>query len=205
MRPPGPARWSIGRRSRGRRGEALGTELVTGPSDVSVGGRSAKHVVLTVREDVGCDPGYFYTWKDIFGGALWPKTNVGYTIRVWIVDVDGTLLFIAGETNTDAGSGLEQEIQQIVDSIRFDRTRAPSLPEVASVIDLNTGVMTPLPKAIVRLLGETAEDEGAESHFAASPTDPSSPTSEPARKGALRSSSPASTAPRSARLAGNRP
>ena len=147
---------------------APGTELVTGPSDVSVGGRSAKHVVLTVREDVGCDPGYFYTWNDIFGGALWPKTSVGDTIRVWIVDVDGTLLFIAGET-TDAGFGLEQEIQQIIGSIRFDRTRAPGLPEGDSVIDLNTGVITPLPEAILRSLGETAEGTQAESHYAASP------------------------------------
>ncbi len=109
------------------------TDLVTGPAEVSVGGQSAKHVVLTVRKDVGCDPGYFYTWNDIVGGALWPKTNVGDTIRVWIVDVDGTLLFIAGETNTDAGSGLEREIQRIVDSILFDPTPSPDLPEVDSV------------------------------------------------------------------------
>lgn len=40
---------------------APGTELVTGPSDLTVGGHPAKHVVLTVREDFGCDPGFFYT------------------------------------------------------------------------------------------------------------------------------------------------
>jgi hypothetical protein len=99
---------------------APGTTLVTGPSDVTVGGRAAKHVVITVREDVGCDPGFFYTWQDAEEGALWPMTDVGDTIRVWIVDVDGTRLFIAGETKTAAGSELEQEIQQIVESIRFD-------------------------------------------------------------------------------------
>ena len=42
-------------------------------------------------------------------------------------------------------------------------------PEVDSVIDLNTGVMTPLPKAIIRSLGETAEGKGAESQYAISP------------------------------------
>ena len=42
---------------------APGTELVTGPTDVTVGGHAAKHVVLTVREDLGCDPGYFFTWQ----------------------------------------------------------------------------------------------------------------------------------------------
>lgn len=99
---------------------APGTELVTGPSDVTVGGRAATHVVLTVGEDVGCDPGFFYTWQDVEAGALWPMTGVGDTIRVWIIEVGGTRLFIEAETTTEAGSRLEQEIQQIVGSIRFD-------------------------------------------------------------------------------------
>jgi hypothetical protein len=99
---------------------APGTELVTGPSDVTVGGRAAKHVVLTVRENVGCDPGFFYTWRDVYGGALWTTTRVGDTIRVWIVDVDATRLFIEAETTRQADPDLEQEIQQIVESIRFD-------------------------------------------------------------------------------------
>jgi hypothetical protein len=99
---------------------APGTELVAGPSDVTVGGLPAKHVVLTVRDDVGCDPGYFYTWQDMWWGALWPMTGVGDTIRVWIVDVRGTLVFIEAETNEQADSDLEREIQQIVGSIRFD-------------------------------------------------------------------------------------
>ena len=109
---------------------APGTELVTGPSDVSMGGLSAKHVVLRVRENVGCDPGFFYTWQDWKWGALWPETRLGDTIRVWIVDVDGTRLFIEAETHRQAdlpvefrddakASELELEIKQIVESIRF--------------------------------------------------------------------------------------
>ena len=35
-----------------------------GPEDVTVGGRPAKHLVVRVREDLGCDPGYFFTWHD---------------------------------------------------------------------------------------------------------------------------------------------
>jgi hypothetical protein len=100
--------------------DAPGVDVVTGPSDVSVGGRAAKHVVLSVREDVGCDPGFFYTYEAVIGGALWTDTQPGDTIMVWIVDVDGALLFIEGETKTDAGSVVEQEIQQIVDSMRFE-------------------------------------------------------------------------------------
>jgi hypothetical protein len=99
---------------------APGAELVTGPSDVTVGGRVAKHLVLTVREDVGCGPGYFYAWHDVQSGPFWGMTDVGDTIRVWIVDMDGVRLFIGGETRKDAGPELEQEIQQIVESIRFE-------------------------------------------------------------------------------------
>jgi hypothetical protein len=98
---------------------APGTELVTGPSNVTVGGLSAKHVVITVREDVGCDPGYFYTWQDVRWGALWPGTNVGDTIRVWIVAVKGTRLFIEAQTTKDASDAVEGEIAEIVRSIRF--------------------------------------------------------------------------------------
>jgi hypothetical protein len=99
---------------------APGTELVTGPSDVTVGGRAAKHIVVTVREKLGCDPGFFYHWKAKMGGALWLTSDVGDTIRVWIVDVDGTRLFIGGETRKGSGSGPGEEIDQIVGSIRFE-------------------------------------------------------------------------------------
>ncbi len=98
---------------------APGTELVTGPSDSTVGGHPARHVVLAVRKTVGCDPGFFYTWHDVKGGALWTATRVGATIRVWIVDVKGTRLFIASATTRYASSSLDKEIKQIIGSIRF--------------------------------------------------------------------------------------
>ena len=109
---------------------APGTKLVEGPSDVALGGRPAKHVVLTVRERVGCDPGFFYTWRDVKGGALWPTTGVGVTIRVWIVDVDGVRLFIAAGTTEQADSGLEKEIQQTIRSIRFEGA-TPKMVKIA--------------------------------------------------------------------------
>jgi hypothetical protein len=99
---------------------APGTELVTGPSNVTLGGRPAKHVALTVRENVGCDPGFFYSWRDVNGGALWPTTGVGDTIRVWIVDVDATRLFIEAGATKQAVGDLEREVQQIVESISFE-------------------------------------------------------------------------------------
>ena len=95
---------------------APGTKLVKGPSDVTVGGRPAKHVVLVVRKKVGCDPGFFYTWRTGWGGAFWRTTDMGDTIRIWTVAVDGKRLFIAAATK---GGVLNKEIQQIVESIRF--------------------------------------------------------------------------------------
>lgn len=101
--------------------EAPGTRLLGGPWDVTVGGRLATHVVVEVRKDVGCDPGYFFKWQDIEGGALWGSTGIGDTIRVWIVPVRGTRLVIEAETTRQATPRLEEEIQQIVESIRFDQ------------------------------------------------------------------------------------
>jgi hypothetical protein len=99
---------------------APGTELVSGPSNVTLGGRAAKHVVLTVRKEVGCEPGFFYGWKDKEVGALWSATRVGDTIRVWIVDVGGTRLFFEAETSTESDAQLDREVVRIVESIRFD-------------------------------------------------------------------------------------
>jgi hypothetical protein len=96
-----------------------GLDVIAGPSDVTVGGRAAKHAVLSVRNDVGCDPGYFYAYDTGNGGAFWLDTQSGDAIMVWIVDVDGTVLLIEGETRRNAGSG-NDEIQQIVDSIQFE-------------------------------------------------------------------------------------
>jgi hypothetical protein len=114
--------------------KAPGTELVAGPSNATVGGRPAKHVVLTVREDVGCDPGYFFTWNAEMSGAFWLMTYVGDKINVWIVDIDGKRLVIEAETRQPDSQGVplgfqptpadvlevEAEIAQIVKSIRFD-------------------------------------------------------------------------------------
>jgi hypothetical protein len=107
-----------------------GIEVLSGPSDVTIDGRRAKQVVVVVREDVGCDPGYFYTWAPFQFGNVWVDTMAGDTIRVWIVDVDGTILFIAGATHKETLPGvdltqaqrslLDLRIKQTVDSIRFE-------------------------------------------------------------------------------------
>jgi hypothetical protein len=117
---------------------APGTKLVEGPTRLTVGGRPARQVVLTVRRDLGCDPGFFYSWQPSAPdgeclGACWLDTNVGDTISVWIVAVHGKRLVIAAETRQPGSQGyplatqvtradvreVEEEIEKIVGSIRF--------------------------------------------------------------------------------------
>ena len=52
-------------------------------------------------------------------GPSWTATHVGNTIRVWMLEVDGTRFFVVAETSQDANAELKHEIQQIVGSIRF--------------------------------------------------------------------------------------
>jgi len=101
-----------------------GTDLVSGPSDVTVGGYPAKHVVLTFGKDADCNAdgrltgGEFYLWYAPSDARY--ATELGSTIRVWIVDVDGAIVWIDGETNKGAGPEPGLEIQQIIDSIQFE-------------------------------------------------------------------------------------
>jgi hypothetical protein len=98
---------------------APGTELLAGPSNVIVSGRRAKRVGLLVHQDLGCDPGYFFIWHDMEAGALWPATEVGDTLSLWVVDARETPIVIAALTSEQATRGLRQEVGKIVRSIRF--------------------------------------------------------------------------------------
>jgi hypothetical protein len=99
-----------------------GTELVAGPTDVTVGGLVARQVVLFVRDMEPCGPGYFYTWdgEESRGRASWGGPMLGDTITVWVMDKDGEPFIIAAESHLNAGAELVAEIQQIVDSIEFE-------------------------------------------------------------------------------------
>jgi hypothetical protein len=119
--------------------EAPGIRIVQRPVHTTVGGRPATHVVLKVRRDRGCDPGYFFTWKPSgwreglrdgqCWGACWIKAGVGDTFRVWIVDVEGKRLVLAARMERiEPGMEVhfradwlkaEREIASIIRSIRF--------------------------------------------------------------------------------------
>lgn len=103
-----------------------GTELVSGPSDVNVGGYPAKLVVVTFGKHADCNADgrltgeEFYLWYGPGAGNARYATELGSTIRVWIVDVDGTIVWIDGETYNGAGPEPGAELEQIVNSIQFE-------------------------------------------------------------------------------------
>jgi hypothetical protein len=117
--------------------KAPGIRIVQRPLRTTVGGRPATHVVLKVRKDRGCDPGYFFTWQPSgrpeglsqCWGACWITADVGDTFRVWIVDVEGKRLVLAARMERlrpgmgghfrAEGLKAEREIASIIRSIRF--------------------------------------------------------------------------------------
>jgi hypothetical protein len=100
---------------------APGVELRSDPSATTIDGHGAEHVALTVGEDLGCEPGFFYNWKTQTEGAMWVEVQAGDTIDVWLVDVGGTTLFIGAEIHADGYSDqLVGEIETIISSMKFE-------------------------------------------------------------------------------------
>lgn len=93
---------------------------MSGPTAVTVGGKPAQQVVIRIPDQIGCPPEQFYLWCDSSSGDARYASFPGDTIRVWIIDVNGTLLQLDGETYAGAGSGPGDELQGIIDSIRFE-------------------------------------------------------------------------------------
>jgi len=100
-----------------------GLQLVSGPSAVTIGGHPAQHVVVNVPADIGCVPEKFYLWydaDDASGNLGRYASALNSTIQVWIIDVDGTIVWIDGETFATSGAAAAQEVEQIVNSIQFE-------------------------------------------------------------------------------------
>jgi hypothetical protein len=102
-----------------------GIDVVSGPSDVTVDGRPAKHVVIRVPKVIDCSPSSFYLWHSDVpcggnSGCGRYATEVNSTINVWIIDVDGALVWIDGETYEESSAQTAQEVVQSVNSIQFE-------------------------------------------------------------------------------------
>jgi hypothetical protein len=120
-----------------------GTDLLSGPTDVTFSRRAAIELVLRVREDIGCEPEDFYLWADeCVTTRTWHERGAdghedrlclehpdpraararGSTIRLWVVRSraeQGFPLFalIDAETYEGATPEVEREVQQLIDSI----------------------------------------------------------------------------------------
>jgi len=101
-----------------------GIDIVSGPATVTIGGRPAETVVFTIREDIGCDPNDFYLWYDDSsggpsGGWRWAGA-LGSTHHAWAFDVDGKVIWIDSETFAGQAPEIAQQVQQFIETIRFN-------------------------------------------------------------------------------------
>jgi hypothetical protein len=97
-----------------------GVDVVSGPTSMTIGGHPAQHVQLAIPAAIGCAPDQFYLWFDSTDGTgRWAQAT-DETLWVWIVDVDGTLVWMDGETYKGADATVIGELQQIIDSIQFE-------------------------------------------------------------------------------------
>ena len=102
-----------------------GIELVEGPTDVTVGGQPAKHVVIRIPGDIQCPPESFRLWYvDAACDGEDPCSRwvsaLEETHHIWIVDADGGRVWIEAETYKDPAPGAVERVQAIVDSIQFE-------------------------------------------------------------------------------------
>jgi hypothetical protein len=103
---------------------APGLQVLEAPSDTSLGGVAAMHISVRVTEDLGCDPGYLFSWKPKTGGALWEQTAIGDTLEVWAMKTQGRIFFVVAQTNANATDTLMTEMKRIVGSIGFEEPPA---------------------------------------------------------------------------------
>ena len=99
-----------------------GTELVSGPSDVTVDSRPGQEVTITIPYDAGCVRQEFWLLfnQSEAPGVFYPNW-LGETLHVWLIDVDGEIFNIWTQVRPGAASAdREAEIQQIVDSVQFE-------------------------------------------------------------------------------------
>jgi hypothetical protein len=102
-----------------------GFDLIAGPEDVPLGRHQAEHVTIKLGEDIGCPPGDFFMWYDDVRCdrddpcQRW-ATALGQTNDVWIVETQGTHVWIEVETRHTATPETLQEVQQVIGSIQFE-------------------------------------------------------------------------------------
>jgi hypothetical protein len=85
------------------------------PTDVTVGGFPGKLVEFTINDDIACPPNEFM----LFGPHSAYPNSLDSRIKVWIFEVDGERTTIHSD-QMESIPALEADIEQIVDSVRFE-------------------------------------------------------------------------------------
>jgi hypothetical protein len=103
-----------------------GTELVSGPTEVTIDSRPGQVVAIEFPADLGCENSDFWL---VFNASCGPPTIdcsnfpnwPGESLREWLIDVNEEILNIRAQVrDPESGGEVEAEIQQIVDSIQFE-------------------------------------------------------------------------------------
>jgi hypothetical protein len=107
---------------------APGTELVSGPTNATIGGLPAVRLTVTVAALVreACQPGFYFSWPGTQGGAFWGATEAGDAITVWVVAVADARLVIEVLAHPDIDEPTRSAIGLVVDSLSFEGPDTPA-------------------------------------------------------------------------------
>jgi hypothetical protein len=96
---------------------APGQTVVTSPARVEKFGESAVHLTLDVRPDAQCSLVPLQLWSGAGDGSQ--TADPGARMDLWVVDVSGEAALVAAITDPGAPAWLEQQTQEVVDSVQF--------------------------------------------------------------------------------------
>ena len=97
----------------------------TEPVRTTIAGYEADLIEITIPASLPCLPDRFYLWQDSPQNYWWVGA-AGETIRVWVLEVGGQPVAIAGRTVPATTSALDAELLAVLDSIVFEEPARPS-------------------------------------------------------------------------------
>jgi hypothetical protein len=89
------------------------------PVRTTIAGYEADLIEITIPASLPCTPDRFYLWQDSPENYWWVGAP-GETIRVWILEVGGQPVAIAGRTFPDTTTALDAELLDVLASIVFE-------------------------------------------------------------------------------------
>ena len=91
------------------------------PVDTTLAGYSATHLELQIPQSLPCSPSQFKLWQDSPGNDWWAQ-GTNDTMPIWVLEVGGERVVIAGHMYPDTTEEAKAELQEVLNSIVFDET-----------------------------------------------------------------------------------